>query len=224
MAKPTTKQQPASRLPSTRESRPALIGLAVLLIVGGALASAFLAIQSGNRATFVKVNREVVQGARISEGDLGTVSLPEDYDNAIPSTQADSLVGQSATTRLLPGMVLMRSMVSKKAGVADDQTQLTIPVDASPFIRQLQPGAQLALAVGSSDGGGGTKNILAELVSVGRTEDGGLSGSGNNALPIVVSVDISCLTVVSQGIQDKAVTPALIGGSGGGSVVAKCGG
>ena len=116
----------------------------------------------------------------------------------------------------------MKSMVSKKAGVADDQTQLTIPVDASPFIRGLQPGAQLALAVGGSDGGG-RRNILAELVSVGRTEDSGLTGAGNNALPIVVSVDISCLTIVSQGVQDKAVTPALIGGSGGGSVVAKCG-
>lgn len=222
MAKPIPKQQPASRLPSTRESRPALIGLAVLLIVGGALASAFLAIQSGNRGSFVRVTTEVGQGARISQDDLGTVSLPESYKYAIPADEAASLVGQSATTRLLPGTVLMRSMVSKKAGVADNQTQLTIPVDASPFIRGLQPGASLALAVGASDGGG-QRNVLAELVSVGHGEDSGLAGSGSGALPIVVSVDISCLTVVSQGIQDKAVTPALIGGSGVGGVQAKCG-
>lgn len=168
------------------------------------------------------MTREVVQGARISEGDLGTVSLPEGYKNAIPAAEADALVGQSATTRLLPGMVLMPSMVSKKAGVADDQTQLTIPVDASPFVRSMQPGAQLALAVGGGDGSG-RRNILAELVSVGSTQESGLTGSGSNALPIVVSVDISCLGVVSQAIQDKAVTPALIGGSGGGAVLAKCG-
>jgi hypothetical protein len=223
MTQTSTKQQTASRLPSTRESRPALIGLAVLLIVGGALASAYLAIQSGHRAYYVKVDQEIAQGARITEDDLARVSLPEGFDGAIPSDDVDSVVGQSATTRLLPGTILIRSMVSRTAGVEDGKTRLTLPVDASPFIRGLQPGAQLALDVGSTDGES-REAILAELVSVGQSEDdGGLSGSGSSTLPIVVSVDISCLSAISQGIEDKTVTPALVGSAGNGSIRATCG-
>ncbi|HET9500087.1 MAG TPA: SAF domain-containing protein [Marmoricola sp.] len=225
MAQTRQTQATTSRLPSTRESRPALIGLAIVLIVGGALASAWLALQSGDRAYFVKVEKEVAQGARITEDDLGRVSLPEGYQDAIPDSEAGSVVGQSATTRLLPGTVLIPDMLSREAGVAEDQTQLTVPVDSSPFIRDLQPGARLALAVGGSSDGTGRTAVLAELVSVGRgDDDGGLTGSGATTIPIVVSIDVSCLSTVSQGIEDKSVTPALIG-SGGESVVrATCGG
>lgn len=221
MTQTTTKPQTASRLPSTRESRPALIGLAVLLIVGGALASAWLAIQSGHRAYYIEVDQEIVQGAQITEDDLTRVSLPEGFENAIPSDDVDSVVGQSAATRLLPGTILMRAMVSKSEGVEEGKVELTLPVDASPFVRDLQPGAQLALSVGSPDGES-RLSIEAELLSVGRAEDdGGLSGSGSSTLPIVVSIDTSCFPAVSQGIDDKSVTMALMG-SGGGSILATC--
>jgi hypothetical protein len=218
-----TSTSTASRLPSTRESRPALIGLALLLIVGGALASAYLAIQAGDRAYYLQMTGDVAQGARITDDDLGRVSLPEGYDGGVPAEQTDAVVGQSATTRLLAGTILTPSMISEKAGVAEGQTQLTLPVDASPFISGLQPGAQLALDVGNNDGDS-RQAVLAELVSVGEPDDaGGLTGSGAASLPIVVSIDISCLSTVSQGIEDKAVTPALIGSSGNGSVQATCG-
>ena len=54
----TTATKPSStpRLPRSRESRPMLIGLAILLIVGGALASAWLATQAGHRAYFVAID------------------------------------------------------------------------------------------------------------------------------------------------------------------------
>jgi hypothetical protein len=200
-----------------------MIGLAVLLIVGGALASVWLALQAGNRASFVRVDHGIAQGARITADDLSRVSLPEDYSGGIPWGDADSVVGQSATVRLLPGTVLSRAMVSKKAGVDPNKTQLTIPVDSSPFIRGLQPGAQLALAVGNNSGGQ-RRTIFAELVSVGRPDDeGGLTGGTSSDVPIVVTIDVSCLSVVSQGIEDKAITPALIGSADESAVARTCG-
>lgn len=223
---PTTRPT-TSRLPSTRESRPALIGLAILLIIGGALASAWLALQAGNRASFVQVDANVAQGAQITSDDLSRVSLPEDFKGGIPWSDSSDLVGQSATVRLLPGTILTPDMVSKKSGIADNQTQLTIPVDSSPFIRGLQPGAQLALDIGSGGGseGGSSRPILAELVSVGKPDDGGgLGGVSSGTVPIVVSIDISCLSTVSQGIADQAVTPALVGSTKDGVVTATCGG
>lgn len=215
MAKQSANAGSVSRLPSTRESRPALIGLAVLLIFGGALASAWLAIQSGNRSYFVQVDQEVAQGATISKDDLTKVSLPEGFKGGIPSSDSKSIVGKSAAARLLPGTVLMRTMVAGKSGVAENQTRLTVAVDSSPFIRGLQSGDQLALAVGASDGGE-RRAVYAELVTIGEEKGGSIGSSGNDEVSIVVSIDLSCLSVVSQGIEDSAITPALIGNASAG--------
>lgn len=223
MAKSSANQATVSRLPSTRESRPALIGLAVLLIFGGALASAWLAIQSGNRSYFVQIDQEVAQGATISKDDLTRVSLPEGFRGGVPSSDSDSIVGKSAAARLLPGTVLMRSMVSDKSGVGENQTRLTVTVDASPFISGLQSGDQLALDVGGSDGGE-RQTVHAELISVGDQQGGSIGGSGGDEVAIVVSIDLSCLSVVSQGIEERAVTPALIGGENSSLVQKTCGG
>ena len=209
MARSSASSTSVSRLPSTRESRPALIGLAVILIVGGALASAFLAIQSGDRASFVQVSREVAQGAPISNDDLTTVSLPEGFDGGVPSSDSDSIVGKTAAARLVKGTVVMRTMISKEPGVAADQTRLVVKVDSSPFIRDLQSGDQLALDVGSTEGQ--RRTVYAELVSVGEQQSGSIGGAGGDQVSIVVAIDLTCLSVVSQGIEDSSVTPALIG-------------
>ncbi|MET0819751.1 MAG: SAF domain-containing protein [Aeromicrobium sp.] len=209
MARSSASSTSVSRLPSTRESRPALIGLAVILIVGGALASAFLAIQSGDRASFVQVSREVAQGATISKDDLTTVSLPEGFDGGVPSSDSESIVGKTAAARLVKGTVVMRTMISKQPGVSPDQTRLVVKVDSSPFIRNLQSGDQLALDVGSSEGD--RRTVYAELVSVGEQQSGSIGGAGDDQVSIVVAIDLSCLSVVSQGIEDSSVTPALIG-------------
>jgi hypothetical protein len=220
MARSSANQPTVSRLPSTRESRPALIGLAILLIVGGALASAWLAIQSGNRSYFVQVDQEVAQGATISKDDLTRVSLPEGFKGGIPSSDEDSVVGKSAAARLVPGTVLVPAMLSDKSGVGENQTRLTVAVDDTPFIRGLRSGDQLALDVGSSDGGD-RQTVYAELVSVGESEGGSIAGSGDQ-VSIVVSIDLTCLSVVSQGVEDSSVTPALIGGADSAGVQTTC--
>jgi hypothetical protein len=199
-----------------------LIGLAVLLIVGGALASAWLAIQAGHRAYFISVDREVSQGAEITDGDLTRVSLPEGFQNGISSSDKSSVVGKTAATRLVPGTVLVPGMLSNRTGLKANQTQLTVPVDDSPFVRGLQPGAQMVLAVGSQDRGG-RQAIGAELVSVGTNRGGGgITGGSDDTVNLVVAIDVSCLSSVSQAIEDKTVTPALIGSSGNTVVQTTC--
>ncbi len=215
-----------TRLPSTRESRPALIGLAILLIVGGALASGYLALQAGNRSSFVMVQQGVAPGSAITEDDLGRVSLPQDYDGGVPASQASGVVGQSATVRLLPGTVLAPGMISKKSGVDPDQTQLTVPAPSGPFITNLQPGAQLALNISTgSDSGSGSprESIFATLVSVNTSSGGGgLTGGSTSEASMVVTIDVSCLSVVSQGAQDQSIVPALIGDASNSAVMRTC--
>jgi len=221
MARSTATPASVTRLPSTRESRPALIGLAVILIVGGALASAWLAIQSGDRASFVQIDREVAQGATISDDDLTTVSLPEGFEGGVPSSDRKNVVGKTAAARLLPGTVVMRTMISAEPGVAADQTRLSIAVNSDPFILSLQSGDQLALNVGSSDGDV-RQTIYAELVSVGQQQSGSIGGAGGEQVSIVVAIDLSCISTVSQGIEDSSVTAALIGNADEGVIQKKC--
>lgn len=202
MATTAQNQTSPSRLPSTRESRPALIGLALLLIVGGALASAYLALVAGDRADFIQVDREIPQGAEITEDDLTTVSLPEGYDGGIPAGDLDEIVGQSTTVRLLPGTVLTVQMISDEGGVAQDATQVDVEI-APTLAGTLSPGAQLTIYVGDN-GDGDEYLVAAELVDLGEVDEDGL-GATSGAVPAVVQVPNECAAQVARGLRNDAV-------------------
>lgn len=206
MAPSSTTQSAPSRLPSTRERRPALIALAIVLIVGGALASGWLALQSGDRAYFLQVKDDVAQGEDLTSEKLQRVSLPEGFDGGVPAGEEDSVVGSPATTRLLAGTVLTPGMVSKDAGLAEDSTQVSVPVN--PGALNLRSGDQVALDIGSTDGN--RTSVLAEVVSEPETSgDGGFGSSSSTQM--IVSVHLSCLSQVSQGVEDSSIVVARVG-------------
>jgi len=208
MAASSTTQSAPSRLPSTRERRPALIALAIVLIVGGALASGWLALQSGDRAYFLRVSQDVAQGEDITADDLDRVSLPEGFDGGVPAGDEDSVVGRPAATRLLAGTVLSPAMVSDDAGIAEGTTQVAVPVTGGPLVGSLDSGDQVVLDIGASDGN--RTSVLAEVVEPATTSDGGGFGSSNST-QLVVSVHLSCLSRVSQGVEDTSIVAARVG-------------
>src|ERR671915_2342757 len=64
------------RLPvPPRERKPALAALAVLLILGGALTSAYLVMASGQRVSAIRVAQPVAAGQRIPLGALQEVQI-----------------------------------------------------------------------------------------------------------------------------------------------------
>lgn len=106
-ARPSTP----TRLPApVRDRRPALAGLAVLLIVGGALTSALVAFRSGQRSDFVVIRNVVEPGERVEADDLGTARIAGTGANAISADARRNLVGSYATTRLYPGTLATRAM------------------------------------------------------------------------------------------------------------------
>src|SRR5262245_25092068 len=127
----TASHPSATRLPSSRERRPALAALAVLLIVGGAFASGFLALQAGNRADYLRVGTDVPQGAKITESDLESVSLPEDMDGVISADDSESVVGLRAVTHILPGTIITSDMVTDESAIAPGMEQVTFGVEAT---------------------------------------------------------------------------------------------
>lgn len=187
---------PGGRLPSTRERRPALAALAVLLILGGALASAWLAVRSGHRAEYLQVNANVGQGAQISDSDLRTVELPEDFDGGIPADDRDEIVGDVAATPLSEGTVLMGSMVSSEEDFDASIVQLALPV--GDLASDLDAGTSVVVYTGGS-----AKPIAATVASEPDSSDAS-TGSTTDATA-TISLPVSCgQEVVQADTNDQA--------------------
>src|SRR5665213_373697 len=103
-------QQVSGRLP-TRQRRPALIAVAVLLIVSGALGGLQLLNASSHKVSALVLVRQVPAGHVIESGDLGTAALSGKVAYTPASAEA-SVVGKTAARDLFAGQLLTHSMMS----------------------------------------------------------------------------------------------------------------
>ena len=111
----------------TRQRRPGYVALAVALIVGLAAVGAYLYVQAGAKTPVVVVVRDVPAGHVIARSDLSTVAVAGGV-TAIAGAHLDSVVGQTAAVRLLPNMLLQRSMVSAGAALPASSAQVGVIV------------------------------------------------------------------------------------------------
>lgn len=95
-----------NRLPSTRERRPALAALAVILILLGAAGSALIALRSGDREYYVAVSKDIEQGTKIKQSDLARASLAGDTAGLVPWSEAEKYVDHYTTTRLVKNQLV----------------------------------------------------------------------------------------------------------------------
>ena len=201
-------QTSASRLPSSRERRPALAALAILLIVGGAFASGFLALQAGNRADYLRVKADVPQGAEITDADLETVSLPEDMDGVISSDDSEDVVGLRAVTPLLAGTILMPDMLDDGSAIPAGKEVVPFGVEASNIDPDIEEGAALHVYVSPDEEGGNPDSYDATLVSADFPDDGsGIGGdSSSSDVQIRVLMDSADAEAIQPAILDDRVS------------------
>jgi hypothetical protein len=193
----------ASRLPSSRERRPALAALAVLLIVGGAFASGFLALQAGNRADYLRVRASVPQGAEITDADLESVSLPEDMDGVISFDDKDDVVGTRAVTPLLEGTILTPDMVTDESAIEPGKEQIAFGVEVNNIDPDIEEGAALHVYVSPDEEGGNPDSYDATLVSADFPDAG--SGIGGDSSSSDVQV-----RVLMDSADAEAIQPAIL--------------
>jgi len=133
----------------TRQTRPLLGVVAVLLILVSGAAGAMLHLRAGSRTDVIAVARTIPLGHRIAVEDLRRTRISADAAlETIPAAQADQVVGKVATTTLLPGMLVtpqaLASTVIPAAGeaiVGLDLTGAQLPLPAG----QLTAGVQVQL-------------------------------------------------------------------------------
>ncbi|MGW7685967.1 hypothetical protein ACWGID_34800 [Kribbella sp. NPDC054772] len=90
----------SARLPSSRERRPALAALAVILILLGAAGSALIALNSGSRSDFVAVSSDLEPGHKLDRKDLSRGDLAGATGGLIPWSEAEKYIGHYTTTWL----------------------------------------------------------------------------------------------------------------------------
>jgi hypothetical protein len=103
------------RLPSApRERRPALAALAVLLIVGCALGTGLLVVQSGKRVAAIEVSGVIGAGQRIPLSALTEVQIASNTGlSYVPWSEAAQVSGYFAADTIPPGTLLTSAMVAR---------------------------------------------------------------------------------------------------------------
>lgn len=102
------------RLPAPmRDRRPALAALAVLLILGGALASALVAYRSGGRVDVLVARHDIPIGQAVGPADFGVARVAADGAAVVEAAAAANFTGAAATTRIPAGTLINRTMFAR---------------------------------------------------------------------------------------------------------------
>jgi hypothetical protein len=101
--------------PPRQRRRPALVALALLLILVGGVAATALYLRATQRNPVLAVARPVTMGHTLTDADLAAVSLSVDPRlRPLPASARSQVVGQAAAVNLVPGTLLLRSMLTSR--------------------------------------------------------------------------------------------------------------
>jgi SAF domain len=133
--------------PPRRRRRPALLGLAVAMVVLGALGAAYLATSLGETSPVIAVAREVPWGQTVTAADLVEARVSVDPAlHPIPYGDRDQVIGMVAVTTLKPGSLLTRDAVTDRR--LPPAGQQLVGVGVSPVqlpTTALRPGDEVLL-------------------------------------------------------------------------------
>ncbi|MBW8484709.1 hypothetical protein [Actinomadura parmotrematis] len=221
------------RLPAApRERKPALAALAVLLILGGALASAYLVMASGQRVSAIVIAEPVAAGQRIPAGALREAQIGDTGIQFLNWSEHAKVTGTYAAVPLVKGTLLTNAMLSRDTAPARGRLVVGLSLKPGQFpAGGLANGRRVGLyAVGGGSGGSGPKagTVLsgdAIIVNVAR-------GGGDRLRSDATSIDVAVLPAdapaLAQAASAQAVAVALVpegsrvapgggtGGAGGG--------
>jgi len=181
------------RLPAaSRDRRPALAALAVLLILVGALGSALVAFRSGSRVDVLVARQDIQMGQLVSREDLSTARVAADGGSTIDSTAIRNFVGTYARGPIPQGTLLNNQMFLAVSEVVPEGAQeVGVVVDAGRRTTDRpEPGDVVSLVFVSGSGGQPVGNlspgdVVVESARV--TEVGSAGGSGATSITVLVS-------------------------------------
>ncbi|MGI5165096.1 hypothetical protein ACQEU3_12135 [Spirillospora sp. CA-253888] len=206
------------RLPvAPRERKPALAALAVLLILGGALTSAYLVMASGQRVSAIAIAQPVAAGQRIPASALKEVPIGNTGIQYLDWSNREGVTRLYATVPLVPDTLLTNKMLSpgNEATKGRVVVGLALKPGQFPAGKDLTVGKRVGLyAVGGANGGPKAGTVLSgEAIVVGLAR-GGSGGSGDRLRGDQTTMDVAVppgeAALLTQAASAGAVAVALL--------------
>jgi hypothetical protein len=191
---PATATAGGRRLPAApRERKPALAALAVLLIVGGALITTFLVLQSGDRISAIAIRERVGAGQRIPEAALKEVQIADGSVPYVPWEAREQVAQHYAAVDLVPDTLLNEGMVTlSSTELVPGKAVVGLSLKAGQVPVGLTPGQRVqVIHVPGDDGAIGGGKVLAPRALVHHVGADGSETGGNTIVTIVVDDDAS---------------------------------
>jgi hypothetical protein len=168
--------------PPRHRRRPALLALAVTMVILGALGAAYLATSLGQTSPVIAIAREVPWGQTLTAADLVQARIPADPAlEPIPYGDRDQVIGLIAATTLTPGSLLTRDALTNQRLPAPGQQLVGVGVSAVRLpTTALRPGDDVLLVpvtAGSAPAateGGAPSAVKATVVQSGPPGTDGL--------------------------------------------------
>lgn len=213
---PTT---PAGRrLPSPpRERKPALAALAVVLVVGGALAAALLVVNAGHKTGAVEITQTVGQGQKIPLSSMQEVQVTSgtgiDY---VPWNEASQVARTYAATMLPAGTLLTPQMTTATNNLASGMTVLGLALKDGELPDGLQVGQHIDIYATSDSSGSCPRpagNVLtsnALVLAIGSLA----SASTGNTDDVQVAVNPADAASVACSAANNNVGVGIVSGGG----------
>jgi hypothetical protein len=209
-------QAPGSRrMPAApRERRPLLAGLALLLVVGGAAASGYLAFNANKKVAAIEIATKVVQGQRLTLADM----QEEEISGAAPGSYVswafrDQVAENDASTTIPAGTLLVAGMTQRPNSQQNNGPQIGLNVKAGQIPAGLQPGdsVDVVALVAPQSGSGSSSGSSASATCPASTTDQILSEAVVNSVDANSSGDGANVTL-SMPAQSNGQTAAYIAG------------
>ncbi|MBO2462887.1 hypothetical protein J4709_35500 [Actinomadura sp. LCR2-06] len=202
------------RLPvSPRERKPALAALAVLLILGGALASAYLVMASGQRVSAIRIAQPVAAGQQIPQSALEEVQVGDTGVQFINWSERLNVSRYYASVPLVKGALLTNGMISRTDEAAKGRLVVGLALKPGQLPSGgVESGKKVTLyAVGNGSGGGpraGT--VLAAEAIVINVGGGGSDRLRSDQTTVDVAVAPGDAPQVTEAASAGTVAIALI--------------
>jgi hypothetical protein len=195
------------RLPvHSRDRRPALAALALLLIVGGGLGAGLIVYRTGQQTDVLVANHTIHPGDVVSADDLTTVRLSGGSTNTVAASNEHAYVGSVAVTTVPDGALLNPLMFHTKRGVIPAGGQslgISVPAQQRPST-QFSAGdiVQAYYVVKGNSSGADTAPVATKiadpLLVIGVHTS---SGDGSSIVSVLVGADTAAALAIpaSQG-------------------------
>jgi hypothetical protein len=197
----TDQSAPTTRLPSTRERRPALAALAVLLIAGGAVLAGWLALRQSQTESYLYISEQVNKGEQVTSQALGSTDLPAEGVPYILESDIEDVVGSYAQVDLVPGTVLTPSMLGDEPELASGNSLIGLSLEPGFVVDDVSPGDPVSVVLMNPNGNTHTP----EQVTSGVVRSVEQSDTGSALVSVEVGSECAAVFTVGAAQGDVAL-------------------